>query len=173
LPITPKPAKRQEPKATRPHMPGYGIPRGKKGLLPWTWADDRLRRSHNYWITTVKPDASPHTMVVWGLWLDGQFWFSTGRASRKARNLAENPACVVCTEKADAAVVLEGVAEEVMDVPLRRDFLALYQRKYRWDMSSFEEDILNLKEPIYAVRPKVAFALDESRFPNAATRWQF
>ena len=112
-------------------------------------------------------------MVVWGLWLDRQFLFSTGRRSRKARNLVENPACTVCTEKADEAVVLEGGAEEVMDVALRRSFLALYQRKYRWDMSSFEEDILSLKEPIYAVRPKVAFALDESKFPNAATRWQF
>jgi hypothetical protein len=154
-------------------MPGYGIPKGNKGLLPWSWADDRLKKSHNYWITTVKPDGTPHAMVVWGLWMQGQFWFSTGWQSRKARNLRENRACIVCTEKADEAVVLEGVAEEVMDVALRREFISLYQRKYRWDMSSFEEDILNLKEPIYAVRPKVGFGLDESKFVSAATRWQF
>ena len=62
-------------------MPGYGLPEGNKGLLPWSWAEQRLKRSHNYWVTTVKLDGaahnaspfnvSPHTMVVWGLWQDG------------------------------------------------------------------------------------------------------
>jgi hypothetical protein len=173
LPAAKGPAKKLRPKASRPHMPGYGLPKGKKGLLPWRWADDRLKKSHNYWITTVKPDGSPHTMVVWGLWLDGEFLFSTGRRSRKARNLAENQRCVVCTEKANEAVILEGVAEEVAGVALRRKFLALYERKYAWDMSSFEADILSLKEPIYAVRPAVAFGLDEKKSLNAATRWRF
>lgn len=55
----------------------------------------------------------------------------------------------------------------------RRKFLALYERKYSWDMSSFEEDILSLKEPIYAVRPVVAFGLEEKKFLDAATRWRF
>jgi hypothetical protein len=173
MPATKPPAKKLEPRASRPHMPGYGLPKGNKSLLPWRWAEDRLKKSHNYWITTVKPDGSPHTMVVWGLWLDGEFLFSTGRQSRKARNLAENRRCVVCTEKANEAVILEGVADEVADVALRRKFLALYERKYAWDMSSFEEDILSLKEPIYAVRPVVAFGLDEKKFLNAATRWRF
>lgn len=165
--------KQQEPKAGRPHMPGYGLPNGKKGLLPWKWADVRLKKSHNYWITTVKPDASPHTMVVWGLWLGGQFLFSTGRHSRKARNLEQNQRCVICTEKANEAVILEGVAAEVADSALLRTFLKIYERKYAWNMAPFEEDILSLKEPIYAVRPKVAFGLDEKNFVNAATRWMF
>ncbi len=106
-----KARKNAAPKPSRPHMPGYGMPESKKGLLPWKWAEQRLRKSHNYWITTVKPDGSPHTMVVWGLWMDGAFLFSTGRQSRKARNLAKNPRCVVCTEQAEEAVVVEGVAE--------------------------------------------------------------
>ena len=61
-----------KPKSSRPHMPGYGLPKGSKGLLPWTWAEQRLKKSHNYWITTVKPEGAPHTMVVWGLWQDGR-----------------------------------------------------------------------------------------------------
>jgi len=48
----------------------YGCHRAT-GLLRWSWAEQRLKQSHNYWITTVKPDGSPHTMVVWGLWQDG------------------------------------------------------------------------------------------------------
>src|SRR2546427_9849951 len=93
-----------KPKPSRPHMPGYGLPKGTKGLLPWGWAEQRLKKSHNYWITTVRPDGSPHTMIVWGLWLDGRFYFSTGRQSRKARNLAANPKCILCTERADEAI---------------------------------------------------------------------
>jgi hypothetical protein len=154
-------------------MPGYGLPTGTKGLLPWSWGRQRLEKSHNYWITTARPDGAPHTMVVWGLWLDGRFLFSTGRKSRKAQNLAKNQRCVVCTEKTDQAVIVEGVAEDTGDVALRRKFLRRYERKYAFDMSGFEADILSLKEPVYAVRPVVAFGLDEKKFLKAATRWRF
>jgi hypothetical protein len=155
------------PKPSRPHMPGYEIPKSRKGLLPWKWADDRLKKSHNYWITTVKPDGSPHTMVVWGLWQDGAFLFSTGRESRKARNLAENKHSIVCTEHASQAVIVEGIAEEVREASVRRKFLSAYEKKYDFDMSSFAD------EPIYAVQPVVVFGLDEKRFQTAATRWKF
>src|SRR5579864_1721367 len=116
------PRRSGKPKPSRPHAPGYGLPESNKGLLPWSWAEQRLKKSHNYWITTVKPDGSPHTMVVWGLWIDGRFLFSTGSKSRKARNLAENLRCVVCTEDAHEAVIVEGKAV-LADVPARRDFL--------------------------------------------------
>ncbi len=154
-------------------MPGYGLPKGTKGLLPWKWAEARLKKSHNYWIVTVRPDGRPHLMIVWGLWLDGAFYFSTGRKSRKAKNLAANANCTIGTEEAQRAVIVEGIAEEVSDIEMRRKFIRIYEKKYDWDMSSFEEPILSLKEPIYAVRPMVVFALDEKKFLNAATRWQF
>jgi hypothetical protein len=35
------------PKASRPFMPGYGLAKGTKGLLPWKWADEGLKKSHN------------------------------------------------------------------------------------------------------------------------------
>jgi hypothetical protein len=164
--------KKVEPRHSRPHMPGYGMPKTTKGLLPWKWAEQRLRKSHNYWITTVKPDGSPHVMVVWGLWLDGAFLFSTGSQSRKARNLAQNPRCVVSTEAAEEAVIVEGVAE-IVDVAVRRVFLKKYTPKYDFDMSTMEKDILSMKEPVFAVRPKVAFGLYEKKFMSSATRWTF
>ncbi len=160
------------PKPSRPHAPGYGFPEGSKGLLPWSWAEQRLKKSHNYWITTVKPDGSPHTMVVWGLWQDGRLLFSTGSKSRKARNLARNANCVVCTEHAHEAVIVEGVAE-IADVAARRKFLPVYEKKYKFDMKSMKDDILSMKEPVFAVRPKVVFALWEKYFQSKSTRWQF
>jgi Pyridoxamine 5'-phosphate oxidase len=160
------------PKSTRPHAPGYGFPEGTKGLLPWSWAEQRLKKSHNYWITTVKADSSPHTMVVWGLWQDGRLLFSTGSKSRKARNLASKPNCVICTEQANEAVIVEGVAE-LADLAARRKFLTRYKPKYNFDMSSMKDDILSMKEPVFAVRPKVVFAMWEKHFQSKSTRWKF
>jgi len=162
----------RKPRSSRPHAPGYGFPESKKGLLPWSWAEQRLKKSHNYWITTVKPDGSPHTMVVWGLWQDGRFVFSTGSKSRKARNLEQNPKCIVCTEHAQEAVIVEGVAE-IADVAARRKMLPAYERKYKFDMSSMKDDILTMKEPVYAVRPRVVFGLWEKHFQSKSTRWKF
>jgi Pyridoxamine 5'-phosphate oxidase len=158
-------------------MPGYGLPESGTGLLPWSWGEQHLKRSHNYWITTVKPasspkDVSPHTMIVWGLWQDGRFLFSTGRKSRKARNLAQNQNCIVCTEHANEAVIVEGVAE-IADVSARRKFLPTYERKYKFDMKGMRDDILSMKEPVFAIRPRVAFGLWEKYFISKTTRWKF
>jgi hypothetical protein len=165
-------SRRVSPKASRPYMPGYGLPTGHKGLLAWSWAKQRLQRSHNYWFTSSKPDGAPHTMVVWGLWLDDTFVFSTGSRSRKTRNLASNPHCVVCTEHAHEAVIVEGTAE-LADLPLRRRFLKQYVRKYDYDMSAMAPEILALKEPVFTVRPHVVFGLEEKRFADKATKWEF
>ena len=159
---------------SRPHMPGYGLPEGQKGLLPWSWAEQRLKKSHNYWITTITPanrDA-PHTMVVWALWQDGRLLFSTGSNSRKARNLAKNKNCVACTEHAQEAVIVEGIAE-IADLAARRKLLPAYERKYKFDMGKMKDDILSMKEPIFAVRPRVVFALWEKHFQSKSTRWKF
>lgn len=155
------------PKASRPRIPGYPLPEHDKGLLPWKWADQRLAKSHNYWITTTRADGRPHTMVVWGLWLQNTFYFSTGRQSQKSRNLEANPACVVCNENAAEAVIVEGVARELREPAQRKRFFRTYERKYDFDMSSYE------KEPIWAVRPVKVFGLSEKLSLNRATRWRF
>jgi len=182
MPTRKNPSHPKRPNASRPHAPGYGFPKGKKGLLPWSWAEQRLKKSHNYWVTTIKPTTvkpdgsphgvSPHTMVVWGLWQDGRFLFSTGSQSRKARNLAQNPNCVVCTENAHEAVIVEGVAE-IAGVEARRKMIPVYERKYDWDLSTMKDDMLSMKEPVYAVRPRVVFALWEKHFQTRSTRWKF
>jgi nitroimidazol reductase NimA-like FMN-containing flavoprotein (pyridoxamine 5'-phosphate oxidase superfamily) len=147
-------------------MPGYGMPRGLKGLLPWTWAEQRLQRSHNYFVITVRPDATPHAMPVWGIWVGNRFVFSTGRESRKARNLAANRSCVICTERAAEAVIVEGTATIVSD-PSRVDELApVYHRKYKpWKLDPE-------MGPIFEVVPRVVFGLREKTF-KATTRWFF
>jgi nitroimidazol reductase NimA-like FMN-containing flavoprotein (pyridoxamine 5'-phosphate oxidase superfamily) len=159
-------ARRRTPKGQRPRMPGYGMPTGAKGLLAWTWAERRLRSSHNYYVMTVRPDATPHAMPVWGIWVDGRFYFSTGGQSRKARNLAANAACVICTENAAEAVVVEGTAAAVTDAARVGALAPHYARKYK----SFTLD--PKLGPIFEVRPTVVFGLSERRF-KSTTRWTF
>ncbi len=147
-------------------MPGYGMPNGTKGLLPWTWAEQRLTRSHNYWLTTSRPDARPHTMIVWGIWVEGCFYFSTGAGSRKAKNLASRRQCIVCTEKAAEAVIVEGEASTVSDADLLKRISPFYAKKYKpWKLDP-------TMGPIFQVQPKTIFGLREKTF-KAATRWLF
>src|SRR3989440_8787199 len=128
-------------------MPGYDMMfRKDKGSLSWTWAVDRFSKAHNYYLSTTRSDGRPHVMPVWGVWLDRAFYFSTGRRSRKSRNLSINPNCTVCPENASEAVILEGTATEIRERALLNRFAAVYKRKYDWDMS-------DSKEPIYEVRP--------------------
>jgi nitroimidazol reductase NimA-like FMN-containing flavoprotein (pyridoxamine 5'-phosphate oxidase superfamily) len=155
------------PKSERPHMPGYGVPASREGLLPWTWAEQRLRRSHNYWFCTTGPQGEPHVMPIWGVWVDGIFCFSTGRQSRKARNLAANPKCVICNEKSNEAVIVHGTAAELTDADRIKELGRSYVRKYKpWTLDP-------KLGPIFIVRPTVVFAMYEKKFANAATKWRF
>jgi hypothetical protein len=159
-----------EPKATRPYMPGYGLldASSGRGLLPWDWGTERLSAAKNYFVSTTRPDGLPHCMPVWGIWLDGAFYFSSGRRSRKARNLAHNPRCVVCPEGADQAVVMEGIATIIEEGPVFRQFVEAYRVKYNFDM-----DTMDMSESaVFAVRPTVAFGFTED-LAGIATRWNF
>jgi general stress protein 26 len=158
-----------EPRIRRPEMPaGYGISSGAEGRLPWRWAEERLAASRNYWIVTAGPGGRPHAMPVWGLWLDGAVWFSSDRASRKARNIEAGPDIVVHLESGDEVVILEGRAEVVADRPALERFARGYEEKYGFRM--------DLDEPIglvYRLRPRTSFGWTESEFPRSATRWDF
>jgi nitroimidazol reductase NimA-like FMN-containing flavoprotein (pyridoxamine 5'-phosphate oxidase superfamily) len=165
---TKKRAKRaRAPRVDRPHMPGYGIKTGRKGLISWSEAERRLTRSHNYWLSTTRPDGAPHSMPVWGIWHEGRFYFSTGRQSRKGRNLAANSRCVVGTELLNKPCILEGEAHEVADRSLIKSLVAVYARKYDW---KFEGEF---NEPMFEMKPRTAFAWTEFHLTTSATRWHF
>jgi general stress protein 26 len=155
-----------QPKASRPHMAGYGVPGSLEGSLPWEWARERISKSHNYWLTTVRPDGAPHTMMVWGIWLDAAYYFSTNATSRKARNLQQNPNCVVCTENAEEAVIIQGVARKVDDDKIPQQAFTDYKAKYAWELDP-------KLGPVFEVRPRVVFAMPEKQFPKGVTRWKF
>ena len=159
------------PEPSRPRMFGsYPHP----GMLPWRWAEERLIAAANYWIATTRPDGRPHCRPVWGVWLDGMLYFSTG--SLIDANLAANPEITVHLESGDEAVIVEGVAELERDVAIWRRFAEVYNLKYHWDFSP--ERIFG---GFWRVRPRLAFGwlsdptgLDHGAvFGGTATRWSF
>lgn len=150
----------------RPDAPGYGFvgPDEGDGLLPFEWVIDQLRASHNLWLVTTFPDGRPHAMPVWGVWVDGTVQVSTGRDSRKARNLVRDARCVVTTDDARKAVVVEGTAARV---EMTDALVDAYRAKYDMDISTMGD------EPVFAVTPTRIIGIDESRFTTSPTRWRF
>jgi hypothetical protein len=162
-----------EPTASRPHMPGYGTapPDEGTGLLPWSWAEERLARSHDYWVATTWPDGRPHLAPVWGAWLEGALWFSSGLRSRKARNLVAGPRCSIATDDAHEPVVLEGTATRVVDHGRIRSFLDATNAKYD---ATIRLDFLDPDvNATFAVAPRRVIGLVEADFGGSPTRWEF
>jgi hypothetical protein len=166
-----------EPVADRPAVRDYGIPADLDGLLPWSWAEDHLRRSITYWISTVRPDGRPHSVPMWAVWLDGCLWFEGGSQTRRSRNLADNPTAVATVHVDDhAAVIVEGVVDLRTDPSdeLARRLVKAFA-KYRETSWAYEVDPANWRSGsgggLWALRPTVV--LGWSSFPETATRWRF
>ena len=94
-------------------MTGYGVPEDLDGTLPWSWAEERLAESRNFWLVTVNASGRPHSMPVWGVWMPDRerFGFSCAPTARKVRNIAANSQVAVTNDDATRVVSLEGRAE--------------------------------------------------------------
>jgi len=166
------PAKPAEPAGCEVGLPQvpplYGL-KTPHQYLPFRHAERRLASARNYWICTVRPDGRPHSIPVWGFWLDGCLYFGTARSSRKARNLAKNPALSIHLDSGDDVIILEGQAVEVdlTHKPTFKKLDAVSRAKYKMPIMIVPESIL------YSVRPRLVLAWTEKDFPSNATRWSF
>jgi pyridoxamine 5'-phosphate oxidase-like protein len=159
------------PIVDRPDIP-YGLrgPKEGAGLLPWSRASDRLRASYIYWVSTTRKDGRPHSIPVWGIWLDDTLYFSNG--AQTARNLARDPRVSVHLESGEDAVVIEGAVEMARGKPLIKRINLEYNRKYLWE---------GAQDEWFALRPQIAFGWlapsvglgTESVYTGSATRWRF
>ncbi len=158
------------PRSARPDAPvGYGIvPENEgRGLLDWSWAEERLRGRYIWWLATTRPDGRPHLMPVWAVWVNEGVAFSTGAGTRKARNLAHNPFVTIVPERGVESVIVEGEAGP-LPIELESTFVAAYTDAYGMDPMA-------MGEPVYLVKPTAAFGFidEDDGFPLSATRWTF
>ena len=111
---------------------------------PWATGLQQLRAADTFWLSTVRPDGRPHVTPLIAVWHAGALWFATGPEERKARNLAENPSCVLMTGRSDLVegaldVVLEGRAEQVTDDAELEPVATAFAVKYPtgpWDFAA-------------------------------------
>jgi len=150
------------PRRSRPGFePGYGISEDEEGMLDWSWAEERLERSRNYWIVTAGEDG-PAAAPVWGIWAGGALFFGTNPNSRKGRNLERDPRVVVHLESGDEVVILRGsiVHEDLPDA-----VVDAYEAKYDFRPQH--------TQGWFVLRPASAVAWLESEYPKTATRFDF
>jgi pyridoxamine 5'-phosphate oxidase-like protein len=151
-----------EPQRSRPRFdPNYGISAEAEGMLDWSWAEERLSASRNYWIVTTGDEGAPAAAPVWGVWFDGAVYFGTSPNSLKGRNLARDSRVVIHLESGDEVVILHGNAavSEVGD-----DVLDAYEAKY---------DHRPPVNRLFRLAPTRALAWLESDYPQTATRFEF
>lgn len=160
---------------TRPAMPdGYGIPDTTDGLLSWSDVEPRLVASLHYWLSTVRPDGTPHTVPRWGVWVDGRFWYDGAPTTVHARNAERNPACTLTLESGKEAVIVEGTSvatradADGLGARLAEAFVKYHDQGYSPGPDSWSgEDGGGLR----VVTPRKAMAWFS--FPTDCTRFTF
>lgn len=154
------------------------------GAAPTGWAQARadLQDAPVYWLSTVRPDGRPHVTPLLAVWLDGALYFCTGPTERKARNLAENPHCVLTAGDKGLEgfdLVVEGAAAQVSDKAELRRVADTYESKYGRHFTAPEGTWFGLGDAIatgevlmYRVLPSTAFGFGKGT-QFSQTRWRF
>jgi hypothetical protein len=179
-----------EPLSTEPMVrspdadPWYVGSEDAPGATTTTWAKARgyLEDSRaTYWVTTLRPNGAPHVMPVIAVWADGRLFFSAGERTRKARNLADDPRCVVTVEEEPIDLVVEGHASIVRDHATLARVADSFASTHGWQVT-VRQGALHAgggaptagppPYDVYEVTPTVAFGLPagEGVIP---TRWRF
>jgi pyridoxine/pyridoxamine 5'-phosphate oxidase len=133
-----------------------------------------------YWLATVRPDGRPHIAGVGALWIDGKFYFTSGEGTRKSRNLAENPNCVISVALPTLDLIVEGTVSKVTDDATLQQVAERYAAQ-GWPASvgdgalTAEYSAPSAGPPpwnLYVVTPTAAFGVATAE-PYGAMRWRF
>lgn len=104
----------------------YGNPE-----LEWSRARDALAAGPTPGVThflgTCRPDGTPHAAGIGAQWLDGDFYFTSSPAARKARDLAVNPRCTISVRLPGIDLVLDGTAARMTDPQVLEQVAAGYR----------------------------------------------
>ena len=132
---------------------------------PWAAGIEQLRVADTYWLSTVRHDGRPHVTPLIAVWHAEAFWFATGPEERKAKNLAENPSCVLttgCSDLVEGALdlIIEGLAEHVADDAELEPVAAAFAEKYPtgpWDFvvrdGAFSDRGAGGRVVVFRIRP--------------------
>ena len=158
------------PRVSRPHIPDYGIPKDKKGLLSWSHVIERMTEARHYWVCTVDANGRPHATPVDGIWLDDRLYFGGSPKTRRHRNLLANPAVCIHLESGLDVVILQGEAQ-AFRAPNHAFALLLAEASKKKYGYAPPPEMYETVEGVFVFRPQMVLAWKQ--FPKDATRWQF
>ena len=152
--------------------------------IPWSRALEALEvadaRNQTHFLATTRPDRRPHVAAIGALWVDGRFYFTSGAGTRKSRNLAENPNCVISVSLTGIDLVVEGTAAKVTDDETLERLAERYAAQ-GWPASvkdgafTAEYSAPSAGPPpwdLYVLTASTAFGVLTIE-PGGATRWRF
>ena len=166
----------------------------KSPLIDWSRIADSLDQGlsqapgtggpnrHTCWLATINGDGSPHVTGVGAIWVDGSFWFETGKSTRKGRNLTRDPRCTLSVAADDFDLVVDGDATVVTDPPTVAAMAERWAAE-GWPCRVDDSGIAltaDFSAPsagsppwfVYRLAPRSAMAV-LTVDPGGATRWQF
>ena len=153
--------------------------------VPWSRALEALEKgdqkgNETSFLTTVRPDGRPHVAGVGAVWDSGKVYFVSGPGTRKSRNVAENPTCVMAMSLSGLDLVIEGEAERVTDDETLQRLAKRYAEggwPTRVEDGAFTYDYSapSAGPPpwyLYAITPATVYGVLASG-PGGAMRWRF
>jgi len=132
---------------------------------PWAKAKERLEkpeRDRTYWLATVRPDGGPHVMPLLGLWLDSAFYFLTGEKTRRGKNLAANPRCVMTASSQTLPaldLIVEGECRKVTDEARLQRVADAYASMMHWPLTVRDGAVFGPSAPTAGPPPYAVFEL--------------
>lgn len=153
--------------------------------IPWSrprelLAAGALGSGASFFLGTVRPDGRPHAAGIGAAWYDSDLYFQCGPKTRKARNVAMNPACTISGSLPGMDLAFEGEARRVADTPTLEAVAAVY-REGGWPVQ-VEDDAFTApySAPSAGPPPWHLFRLTAHTVfgvataePYGATRWRF
>jgi Pyridoxamine 5'-phosphate oxidase len=153
--------------------------------IPWSRPRDilaagALGADASFFLGTVRPDGRPHAAGIGAAWYEGELYFQCGPETRKARNIAANPACTISASLPGIDLVFEGEARRVTDAATLEAIAAIF-RESGW---SVQVDGDTFTAPysapsagpppwhLFRVATHTVFGVATAE-PHGATRWRF
>ena len=167
-------------------------PRDEKNLadlykldpIPWSRALEALEsnepQKQTPFLTTTRPDGRPHVAGVGALWDNGKVYVVSGPGTRKSRNLAKNPSCIVAFSLTGIDLVIEGKAARVTDDATLQHMAKRYADQ-GWPATvkdgafTHEYSAPSAGPPpwyVYEITPTTVYGVMSAE-PGGATRWRF
>jgi len=148
----------KSPKITRPTLP-KGYVDNPISEVTWEHVEERLARSVNYWICSVRPNGRPHVVPRWGVFIEGEIYYDGSPETRHAKNVAINPYVSVHLESGNDVVILDGTSRPAGRPPfeLAQSLSQAYKAKYSSEGYSPEPDQWN-DGGLYVFTPRQCLA---------------